>query len=137
MRFVVASLNLCLAVVFAYAAVIYLAGAGLDRSPDALEGCIWALYLFTDIPLIILGICFLFCVPEPQKYMPWIGLFLLFWEPQGGMYNLFAQTLRPVLPYGIGAAIAAACCLVTVWQGLSLYRRSARVLSQPLKEMQS
>ena len=140
-RLVVLLLHVCLLCAFALAAPMYLGNAGAGNPPFSSHysyhtgSYLFGLILFTFIPLILLGLCFLFLVPRPQRWLPWIGLALLSWEgpiipPMSYVYYLFPETLRPALPSGIGVAVAILLCCAAAWQGLYLYRRGKTAYSE-------
>jgi len=134
MRIVVAVLHVGMVIAFGFAALLYLGNAGAGRPPFSsyysyhTGSYLVGLIVFTFLPLILLGVCFLFCVPHPQKWLPSIGLALLVWEgpifPGTSMiYYLFPESLRPAVPSGIGVGIAVLGCCAAAWQGVYLYRR--------------
>jgi hypothetical protein len=121
-KLVIVVLHILLGLVFGLAVSLYTA----DTSKDIYGGYQLALLLFVLLPLALLGICFVFCVPHPQKWLPWIGLGALWWEMPGLFFSV-NDWLHSPFPYPdqikyAGAAVAGIACCITIWQGFYLYR---------------
>jgi hypothetical protein len=100
-------------------------GATFFSSDDAYKAGSYhfALFYLGLIPLVLLCFCFLGLIPQPFKWLPFIGLALLCWET-APILSRVPCAFFPQLFWAptVGALIAIIASIATIRQGLCLWR---------------
>lgn len=77
------------------------------------EGCMVLIAISLLIIMPIIGIFFLFLIPNPQKLLPWIAVIALIWEPPI-IHNSHMLPVSPIWNWiGLILSIILACIGIT------------------------